>query len=126
MAADRTPFHTRCLKCYQCKKKLTPANLNEHMKQLYCRTCYEDNFLIKEDVIPDRTVMQVLPIQGNFIVEPKPVQEDLSPEELKRRKEAEEAARAWEEASRGGYLTNFHGVKISETCAIAPDDTYCI
>ena len=33
----RTPFHTRCLKCSQCPKKLTPATLNEHEKQLYCK-----------------------------------------------------------------------------------------
>merc|ERR1711962_1208419 len=126
-AADRTPYHTRCLKCQaKCNKKLTPATLNEHNKKLYCRNCYEDTFLDKDDDIPDRTVMQVLPREGAFIVEPKPVNNNLSPEELQRRKEAEEAAKAWAEASGGGYMSDFHAVKIKETCAIAPDDTYFI
>merc|ERR1712226_1664437 len=97
MAADRTPYHIKCLKCYQCKKKLNPSTLNEHQKQLYCRNCYEANFVNREDDIPDRTVMQVLPIGGNFYKEPKPVvPEILSEEELRKRREAEEAAKAWQ------------------------------
>ena len=44
MAADRTPFHIQCLKCQECKKKLTPATINEHEHRLYCPTCYEDLF----------------------------------------------------------------------------------
>merc|ERR1712032_1005834 len=99
MAADRTPFHTRCLKCSQCPKKLTPATLNEHEKQLYCKHCYELKFAPMEDDIPDKMVMRVLPIQGTFIVEPKPViPSHLSAEELQKLKDAEYAARAWSEA----------------------------
>ena len=42
MASDRTPFHKSCVRCVNCKKTLTSNTLNEHMLQLYCRTCYED------------------------------------------------------------------------------------
>ena len=84
MAADRTPFHIFCIKCSQCNKKLTPASINEHEKKLFCPSCYEDIFnkqvseisseciyfqcLLWQDDIPERMVMQVLPIQGMFIV----------------------------------------------------------
>ena len=44
MAADRTPYHTFCIKCTQCKKKLTPATINEHDHKLFCPNCYEDLF----------------------------------------------------------------------------------
>merc|ERR1712223_160524 len=36
MAADRKPFHKKCVKCVACGKGLTPATLNEHETQLYC------------------------------------------------------------------------------------------
>ena len=82
MAADRTPFHTFCIKCSQCSKKLTPATINEHEHKLFCPNCYEDLFNKKvkldyklqniitapQDECPERQVMQVLPIQGTFIV----------------------------------------------------------
>ena len=85
MAADRTPFHTFCIKCSQCSKKLTPATINEHEHKLFCPNCYEDLFNMKvkldtltqnihidtncfKDECPEKTVMQVLPIQGTFIV----------------------------------------------------------
>ena len=67
MAADRTPFHMSCLKCRECNKKLTPATINEQQHQLFCPLCYEELFNQKDD-IPDRTVMQVLPVEGLFIV----------------------------------------------------------
>ena len=52
MAADRVPFHKNCLKCTECKKKLTPGNLNTHEgKKLYCQNCYNHIFLA-EVVIP--------------------------------------------------------------------------
>jgi len=124
MAADRTPYHIKCLKCFHCKKKLNPANLNEHEKQLYCKNCYEMKFVNTEDDIPDRTVMQVLPIGGNFFKEPKPV-EPISEEELRKRREAEDAARAWNEAV-GGAASQDKGMRVSEACSIAPGDTYCI
>ena len=57
MAADRTPFHTFCLKCSQCKKKLTPATINEHEHQLFCPNCYEDLFNKKVDI---ETVARIL------------------------------------------------------------------
>ena len=47
MAADRTPFHVTCVKCFQCKKALSPADINEHEKQLFCRVCYENGFTPK-------------------------------------------------------------------------------
>ena len=47
MAADRTPFHTFCIKCSQCTKKLTPATINEHEHKLFCPNCYEDLFNMK-------------------------------------------------------------------------------
>jgi len=120
MAADRTPFHIFCIKCSQCNKKLTPASINEHEKKLFCPSCYEDIFN-KQDDIPERMVMQVLPIQGMFIVEPKKKDEFLSPDELRKREEAEAAARAWKEATmRTDSLQST--IRIRETCEIAPDD----
>eukprot|EP00092_Neocalanus_flemingeri_P083993 GFUD01105478.1.p1 GENE.GFUD01105478.1~~GFUD01105478.1.p1 ORF type:complete len:150 (+),score=44.50 GFUD01105478.1:48-497(+) len=121
MAADRTPFHTRCLKCEHCKKSLTPANLNEHQKKLFCPLCYEDLFNPQGD-IPERVVMQVLPIQGMFIVEQKLKEEFISPEELRKREEALAAAKAWEEAT-GKTDHNASSIKIMETVSIAPEDS---
>jgi len=127
MAADRTPFHTRCLKCSQCPKKLTPATLNEHEKQLYCKHCYELKFAPMEDDIPDKMVMQVLPIQGTFIVEPKPViPSHLSAEELQKLKDAEDAARAWSEAMGSNGSKLGAGVRVMEACTITPEDSYSI
>lgn len=127
MAADRTPFHKKCLKCYQCKKHLTPQTLNEHEKLLYCRGCYEEKFVCLEDNPPDKIVMQVLPIQGMFIVEPKPVVPfSLSPEELKKIKDAEECKKNWEEAMGISGSKDGRGMRVSEACTIATDDTYCI
>merc|ERR1712087_818366 len=86
MAADRTPFHLSCLKCGNCQKKLTPATLNEHHHKLYCPLCYEELFCQKDN-IPERMVMQVLPIQGLFIVEKNNLKEEfLSPEEIRKEK----------------------------------------
>merc|ERR1711971_1150581 len=118
---------TRCLKCSQCPKKLTPATLNEHEKRLYCKHCYELKFAPMEDDIPDKMVMQVLPIQGTFIVEPKPViPSHLSAEELQKLKDAENAARAWSEAMglNGGKLGA--GVRVMEACTITPEGSYSI
>jgi len=105
-------------------EKLTPATINEHDHKLYCPVCYGDIFNQKDD-IPERMVMQVLPIQGMFIVDPKKKDEFLSPEELKKREEAEAAARAWQEATLKIDSTS-SCIKIRETCEIAPDDTYSL
>merc|ERR1711970_150006 len=121
MASDRTPFHKVCLKCCKCGKNLTPGSLNEHEKKLFCPLCYEDLFN-PQDSIPERTVMQVLPIQGMFIVEPKLKEEFLPPEEIRKREEALVAAKAWEEAT-GKTETNASSIKIRETVAIAPEDS---
>jgi hypothetical protein len=45
MAADRRPFHKRCVKCIHCAKILSPGSLNEHGGQLYCNLCYANLFL---------------------------------------------------------------------------------
>merc|ERR1711973_31984 len=124
MAADRTPFHTKCIKCIVCQKRLTPASINEHDHKLYCPVCYGVIFNQKDD-IPERMVMQGLPIQGMFIVDPIKKDEFLSPEELKKREEAETAARAWQEATLKIDSTS-SCIKIRETCEIAPDDTYSL
>ena len=156
MAADRTPFHLSCLKCGHCQKKLTPATLNEHHHKLYCPLCYEELFCQKEgdlstwrifsilllqDNIPERTVMQVLPIQGLFIVvyisswiyltETETIklqektnlkEEFLSPEEIRKREEAAAAARAWKEATQQiDCLAS--SIKIREAVEIAPEDS---
>ena len=82
--------------------------------------------------------MQVLPIQGMFIVviiscniihdygvimlqEKKSKEEYLSPEELKKREEALAAAKAWEEATAKTDI-NATSIKIRETVSIAPED----
>ena len=91
--------------------------------------------------------MQVLPIQGTFIVvseieiltqynnvksyfhpvkEPKINKDEfMTPEELQRRKDMEEAARAWNEAilKTDSVSTT---IKIKEACMIAPDDCISI
>eukprot|EP00091_Calanus_sinicus_P003078 TRINITY_DN1322_c0_g1_i4.p1 TRINITY_DN1322_c0_g1~~TRINITY_DN1322_c0_g1_i4.p1 ORF type:complete len:217 (+),score=27.46 TRINITY_DN1322_c0_g1_i4:66-716(+) len=48
IAAHHTPFHKWCIKCRRCKKPLTPATLNEHMKKLYCHNCYKHVFMVKD------------------------------------------------------------------------------
>merc|ERR1711990_668459 len=117
MAADRTPFHIACLKCWTCQKKLTPATINEHQHRLYCPACYENLFCLKDD-IPERMVMQVLPIQGLFLREPQK-EEFLSPEELRKREEAEAAAQAWREATeKSDCLAS--SIKVRESMEIAP------
>eukprot|EP00091_Calanus_sinicus_P005939 TRINITY_DN1648_c0_g1_i2.p1 TRINITY_DN1648_c0_g1~~TRINITY_DN1648_c0_g1_i2.p1 ORF type:complete len:144 (-),score=31.88 TRINITY_DN1648_c0_g1_i2:173-604(-) len=45
MAADRKPFHKKCVKCKTCSKVLTSATLNEHLTQLYCKACYDNIFM---------------------------------------------------------------------------------
>jgi len=50
MAADRKPFHKKCVKCRTCGKGLTPATLNEHQTQLYCNPCYENIFIAHDYV----------------------------------------------------------------------------
>jgi len=121
MASDRTPFHKKCLKCSKCQKSLTPASLNEHEKKLFCPLCYENLFNPQDD-IPERMVMQVLPIQGLFIMDKKSKDEFLSPEDLKKREEAAAAARAWEEATAKTDI-NANSIKIRETVSIAPEDS---
>ena len=83
MAADRIPFHKKCLKCEHCKKGLTPGNLNTHeKKEIYCQYCYNnifkpqvtfctlsnDDTIVQLDDVPDKKKMQVLPIGGTFKV----------------------------------------------------------
>ena len=46
MAADRKPFHKKCVKCKSCNKVLTSATLNEHETQLYCKACYDNIFML--------------------------------------------------------------------------------
>ena len=81
MAADRIPFHKKCLKCEHCKKSLTPGNLNTHQeKKIYCQICYNnifnlevtyvahvnDDYVVQMDDVPGKKKMQVLPIGGIF------------------------------------------------------------
>jgi len=66
--------------------------------------------------------MQVLPIQGLFIMDKKSKDEFLSPEDLKKREEAAAAARAWEEATAKTDI-NANSIKIRETVSIAPEDS---
>merc|ERR1719341_1527190 len=76
MAADRTPFHKTCIKCVLCSKPLSPADINEHEKQLFCRVCYESSLAPKANYAQNTKKMQVLPVQGVFKVKPKTVVED--------------------------------------------------
>merc|ERR1711874_87795 len=100
MAADRTPFHRTCVKCDLCTKPLTPGEINEHEKHLYCRVCYESNLAPKANYSPRKKKMQVLPVKGVFKVESKPVEEEgPTPEELKHRELEEARAKAWAEAT---------------------------
>merc|ERR1712128_116596 len=100
MAADRTPFHMTCIKCGHCNKPLSPADINEHEKQLFCRICYEITLAPKANFSPLKKKMQVLPVQGVFKVKPKPVvDEGPSAEEIEQRELTEAAAKAWEEAT---------------------------
>jgi len=48
MAADRKPFHKKCVKCKTCSKALNSASLNEHQNQLYCKACYDCCFMSQE------------------------------------------------------------------------------
>ena len=86
--------------------------------------------------------MQVLPIEGMFIVvskkvyllllakvvlsqEPKKKDEFLTADEIKRREEMEAAARAWQEATMKTDI-NSSSIKIRECVEIAPNDTYTL
>ena len=44
MAADRTPYHRWCVKCFNCRVSLNPRTLNEHNEQLFCNLCYQNIF----------------------------------------------------------------------------------
>merc|ERR1711942_283089 len=124
MASDRTPFHKKCLKCSKCQKSLTPASLNEHEKKLFCPLCYENLFNPQDD-IPERMVMQVLPIQGLFIMEQKSKDEYISPEELKKREEALAATKAWQEAMEKNE-NKTSNIRVKETVSIIPENSICI
>ena len=78
IAADRTPFHKKCVKCATCTKTLTSATLNEHQTKLYCRGCYDSLFMS-----PDFS-------SGNYegIVTPEDIQR--AEEEERKKKEREE------------------------------------
>jgi len=69
--------------------------------------------------------MQVLPIQGMFIVDPKVKEEFISPEEARKREEALAAAKAWEEATAKTDTTGLC-MKIMQTVSIAPEDSVCL
>eukprot|EP00092_Neocalanus_flemingeri_P059460 GFUD01071077.1.p1 GENE.GFUD01071077.1~~GFUD01071077.1.p1 ORF type:complete len:152 (+),score=52.64 GFUD01071077.1:28-456(+) len=121
MAADRTPFHKACVKCGHCKKTLTPADINEHEKQLFCRVCYENVFRPRATIkCPEKKKMQVLPVQGVFKVKPKPVvEEGPTPEEIKQKEMAEAAAKAWEEATAiGANVIKTSAVRIEEVLSM--------
>jgi len=90
MATDRRPFHKHCVKCSGCTKKLTPTSLNEHSGKLFCNFCYTDKFMPQENKIPERVVMQVLPVGGTY----------NAMEEEKRRLEEERLRREREERAR--------------------------
>ena len=95
--------------------------------QTYKKDLYKViNFLLlTQDSIPERTVMQVLPIAGAFLVEPKLKEEFLSPDEIRKREEALAAAKAWQEAT--GKLDATDAItRIKETVSIAPDDSYSL
>jgi len=93
MAADRKPFHKQCVKCSECTKKLVPANMNDHRSKLYCNLCYANQFMPKEDNIPSRTVMQVLPVGGTYAA---------LEEEKRRLREAEQRRLEEEQARKHG------------------------
>jgi len=90
MATDRRPFHKVCVKCTICSKKLSPTSLNEHSGQLFCEACYTIKFMPKENKIPERVMMQVLPVGGTY----------TAIEEEKRRAEQERLARERKEGAR--------------------------
>jgi len=90
MAGDRRPFHKQCVKCYICGKKLVPATINQHEAQLYCSVCYSDTFMPKDDNIPERIAMQVLPVGGIY----------TAMEEEKRRAEEERLKKEMMEAAK--------------------------
>ena len=48
MAGDRRPFHKQCVKCFKCKKGLSPLTLNDHKDQLFCKVCYDEIFMSQE------------------------------------------------------------------------------
>eukprot|EP00092_Neocalanus_flemingeri_P014151 GFUD01015265.1.p2 GENE.GFUD01015265.1~~GFUD01015265.1.p2 ORF type:complete len:165 (-),score=48.34 GFUD01015265.1:16-456(-) len=119
MAADRTPYHLACLMCHQCSKKLTPATLAEHDKQLYCSVCYQEMFIHMADNLPAaRRKMQVLPVGGKY---DKEALEFGAESEYRRREEAVQATiRTMKEKAKEAALgqgTQTY-VKIKETVAI--------
>jgi len=83
MASDRRPFHKLCVKCSVCAKKLSAGTLNEHAGHLFCYACYAAKFMPQENKIPERVIMQVLPVGGIY----------TALEEDKRRAEEERLAR---------------------------------
>eukprot|EP00092_Neocalanus_flemingeri_P025526 GFUD01027674.1.p1 GENE.GFUD01027674.1~~GFUD01027674.1.p1 ORF type:complete len:223 (+),score=68.70 GFUD01027674.1:62-670(+) len=48
MAADRKPFHKKCVKCKTCSKALNSSSINEHQTQLYCQACYDNLFMAQD------------------------------------------------------------------------------
>merc|ERR1719187_2573079 len=91
-AADRTPYHKKCLNCGECGRKLDTITLNEHEKQLYCNCCYQGMFQAKSDIlINDRRKMQVLPVAGKY--DKKEALGLASDAEYRRREEAVMATR---------------------------------
>merc|ERR1711931_82683 len=83
MAADRKPFHKKCVKCKTCNKVLTSATLNEHETQLYCKACYDNIFML----------MAIGGGQYEGIITP----EDLRRMEEEEKKRLQKAKRAKEE-----------------------------
>jgi len=90
MAADRRPFHKACVKCSECSKRLSPATINEHNTKLFCNSCYENIYMPKDVMIPERVSMQVLPVDGTY----------SAAEEARRRAEQERLLREQEEQAR--------------------------
>merc|ERR1712243_493165 len=86
MAADRKPFHKKCVKCKSCNKVLTSATLNEHETQLYCKACYDNIFML----------MAIGGGQYEGIITP----EDLRRMEEEEKKRLQKAKRAKEERRR--------------------------
>jgi len=110
MVADRKPFHRNCLKCDRCHKTLTPANLNTMVEEvkIFCQTCYNDAVISTLNEIsvpiPEKVKMQVLPVEGNFKVEKKPIpKEGPTEERLKHEAIVNARMKAWDELQK---LTN--------------------
>jgi len=116
-AADRKPFHRQCIHCQVrgCSNQLTARGMHDHEGYKFCDMCHETLYAQR----------MYGPGPGGETIEERRLREAKEAAERERRiKEIDEMRNKKPEEE--DAMSSFHMLKIKQTVAIAPDNSYCI